>query len=132
MIHRSVRILSCEQNIYVSQSKSALTVRLVLLNMFKSSSNCFIGCFKVMLFCGSYLLLIFHICLYYVALSIPCSLLITCLKRSAHWALLSMMYYIYVTFPYGISGQVWYLIVSIPNMRLLHYFDIICASSARR
>ena len=28
----------------------------------------------------------------------------------------------FVTFPYGVSGQVWYLIVSIPDLCLLFYF----------
>ena len=36
-----------------------------------------------------------------------------------------------VTFPYGVPGQVWYLIVSIPDLCLLLYFDyqscFICA-----
>ena len=31
-----------------------------------------------------------------------------------------------VTFPYDVLGQVWYLIVSIPDLRLLSYFDTSC------
>ena len=29
----------------------------------------------------------------------------------------------FVTFPYGVLGQVWYLIKSIPDLCLLPYFD---------
>ena len=29
---------------------------------------------------------------------------------------------VFATFPYGLSGQVWYLIVSIPDLCLLPYF----------
>ena len=41
------------------------------------------------------------------------------------WPLGSLAYYIllcFVTFPCGILGQVWYLIVSIPDLCLLTYF----------
>ena len=38
-------------------------------------------------------------------------------------ALLCVMFScVFVTFPYGILGQVWYLIVSIPDRFLLSYF----------
>ena len=30
---------------------------------------------------------------------------------------------VFVTFPYGVLGQVWYLIVSIPELFLLLYMD---------
>ena len=30
---------------------------------------------------------------------------------------------VFVTFPCGVLGQVWYLIVSIPDLCLLSYFD---------
>ena len=29
---------------------------------------------------------------------------------------------VFVTFPYGVSGQFWYLIISIPDLYLLLYF----------
>ena len=32
----------------------------------------------------------------------------------------------FVTFPYDVSGQVWYLIVSIPDLGLLLYFHEKC------
>ena len=38
-------------------------------------------------------------------------------------ALLYVMFScVFVTFPYGVLGQVWYLIVSIPDLCLLSYF----------
>ena len=38
-------------------------------------------------------------------------------------ALVGDVYCIYVTFPCGILGQVWYLIVSFPVLCCLSYFD---------
>ena len=35
-------------------------------------------------------------------------------------------YYVYVTFPHGVLCQVWYLIVSIPDLCLLPFFGISC------
>ena len=67
-----------------------------------------------------FLLFIFYVCLYYTVLSAPCSLVITCWKRPDLLALLCVMFScVFVTFPYGVSGQVWYLIVSIPDFCLL-------------
>ena len=42
-------------------------------------------------------------------------------KGLTSW-LLFVMYCDFVTFPFGILGQVWYLIVSIPDPRCLSYF----------
>ena len=59
----------------------------------------------------------FHVCLCYAVLSIPCSLVITCRGRADLLALLCVMFSCaFVTFPYGVAGQVWYLIVSIPDL----------------
>ena len=44
-------------------------------------------------FSGSFLLFIFHVCLYYTVLSVPCCLVITCWQRDELLPLL------YVTFP---------------------------------
>ena len=49
MVHRKVRDLSCEPNIYVSWSTSELRVRLVPLSMFKPSSILFADRSEVML-----------------------------------------------------------------------------------
>ena len=44
-------------------------------------------------------------------LSVPCSLVVTCWERADLLALLYVMFScVFVTFPYGVLGQVWYLI----------------------
>ena len=70
-----------------------------------------------------FLIFMFHVCLYYV-LSVPCSLVITCWERADLLAILCVIFpCVFVTFLYGVSGQVWYLIVSIAGLCLLIYFD---------
>ena len=57
-------------------------------------------------------------------LSVPCSLVVTCWERADLLALLcGMCFCVYVIFPCDVPGQVWYLIVSIPDICLLLYFD---------
>ena len=59
----------------------------------------------------SVLLFLFHVCLRYAILSIPCSLVITCLEKADLLALNCVVFSCaFVTFLYGIPGQVWYLI----------------------
>ena len=49
--------------------------------------------------------------------------MITCCDRSELLAILCVMFScVFVTFPYGVSGQVWYLIVSTPDLCFLLYF----------
>ena len=56
-------------------------------------------------------------------LSVPCNLVVTCWERPDLLALLRVMFAcVFVTFPYGVFGQVLYLIVSIPDFCLLPYF----------
>ena len=43
-------------------------------------------------------------------------------KGLTSWLLFMMFIVIFVTFPFGILGQVWYLIVSIPDLCCLSYF----------
>ena len=43
-------------------------------------------------------------------------------KGLASWLLFVMSYCDFVTFPFGILGQVWYLIVSIPDLCCLSNF----------
>ena len=47
---------------------------------------------------------------------------VTCWERADHLALVCGVYCEFVTFPFGILGQVWYLIVSIPDLCTLFYF----------
>ena len=46
-------------------------------------------------------------------------------KRLISWLLFVMFKCVFVTFPCNILGQVWYLIVSIPDLCRLSYFGII-------
>ena len=61
---------------------------------------------------------------YHAFLSVHCSLVVTCWERAS---LLPLLYVMYscggVTFRCGVLGQVSYLIVSIPDLCLLTYFD---------
>ena len=50
-------------------------------------------------------------------------LMVTCLERADLLAFVGDDYCIFVTFPCGILGQVWYLIVSFPDLCLLSYFS---------
>ena len=64
----------------------------------------------------------FHVCLYYTVLSVPCSLVIPCGEGADHLTLLCVIFScVFVTFPYGFSGQVWYLIETIPDLCLLYF-----------
>ena len=44
-------------------------------------------------------------------------------KGLTSWLLFVMLNCVFITFPCGILGQVWYLIVSIPDLCTLTYFD---------
>ena len=44
-------------------------------------------------------------------------------ERAVLLALVGDVYCIFVTFPCGIQGQVWYLIVSLPDICRLSYFN---------
>ena len=62
-----------------------------------------------------------YLCLVCVMLS---SLVVTCWERADLLALVCDVYNcIFVTFPCGILGQVWYLIESIPDLCRLSYLN---------
>ena len=64
-----------------------------------------------------------HFCYLCFFLSVRCSLVFTCWEKADLLALLCVMFYCdFVTFPCGVLGQVWYLIVSTPDICLLSYF----------
>ena len=51
-------------------------------------------------------------------------LFLACWERADLLALLYVMFsYVFVTFPFGVMGQVWYLILSFPDLCLPPYFD---------
>ena len=62
----------------------------------------------------------FRVC--HTVLSVHCSLVLTCWERAS---LLDLMYVtfscVFVTFPCDVLDQVWYLIVSIPDLCLLTF-----------
>ena len=60
----------------------------------------------------------------YVSHPVHCCLVVTCWERADLVALAGFVYCIFVTFPCCILGQVWYLIVSFPDLCRLSYFDI--------
>ena len=62
------------------------------------------------------MLFMFHVCLCYVVL--PYDHLL-----GKDWPLGSLASDVYVTFPCGVPGQVWYLSVSIADFWLLLYFE---------
>ena len=54
--------------------------------------------------------------------SVHCCLVVTCRERADLLALVCDVYCDFGTFPFCILGQVWYLIVSIPDPCCLSYF----------
>ena len=67
-----------------------------------------------------FLLYVLHVCLYNIVLCVSSSLVVTYCEMAdllAH--LCVMLYCLFVTFPYGVLGQVWYMIV------LIHYLCLL-------
>ena len=63
--------------------------------------------------------------IFVIYVPVPFSLVITCLERAGLMALLCVMFpHVFITFPNGVSGQVWYLIESILDLCLLLYFNV--------
>ena len=61
-------------------------------------------------------------CVSHALASVHCCLVVTCWERADLLALVGDDYCILVTFPCGILGQVWYLIVSFRDRCRLSYF----------
>ena len=67
----------------------------------------------------------FRVC--HTILSIHCSPVVTCWERVDLLAFLYVMFScVFVTFSFSVLCQVWYLIVSIPDLCLLSYFRSTC------
>ena len=108
----------------MSWSTSELRVRLAPLNRFKPSSKIFYWLFQggtsfvdLLCFCSVLCLLCFvHVCLY-----VLCGHLL-----GKGWPLVSRLWCLLWVchFPIGILGQVWYLIVSIPDLCTITYLYI--------
>ena len=65
-----------------------------------------------------------YLCLVFVKLSRPiiAALVSVTGKGLTYWLSFVMFNCVFVTFPCGILGQTWYLIVSIPDLCCLSYF----------
>ena len=60
----------------------------------------------------------------HTVMSVSCSRVVTCWEKADLLAFLCVMSScVFVTFPYGLLCQVWYLIVSITDLYLLPYFN---------
>ena len=70
-------------------------------------------------------LLLWIICVSHAFASVHCCLVVTCWERADLLALVGDVYCIFVTFPCGILGQVWHLIVSFADLCRLSYFTYI-------
>ena len=74
---------------------------------------------KANFFCGSFVF--FVSCVSHAFASVHCCLVVTFWKRPDLLALVDDVYCTFVIFPCGILGQVWYFIVSFPDLCRLSY-----------
>ena len=63
-------------------------------------------------------------CFWHAFLSVHCCLVVTRCERAELWLLFIMSNCDFATFPCGNPGQVWYLIVLIPDLCGPFYFDL--------
>ena len=70
-------------------------------------------------------LVCFTTCVSHGVVSVHCCLMVTCWERADLLTLAGDVYCIFVTFPCGILGQVWYLVVSFPDLCRLSYFNML-------
>ena len=102
--------------------KSYLQKFLVPWNRFEPSSKIFLLAVpRRYFFCGSFVF--FVSCVSHAFASVHCCLVVTCWERADLLTLVGDVYCIFVIFPCGILGQVWYLIVSFPDLCLLFSAD---------
>ena len=121
MINRYVWDHLCKTNIYLSWSTSELRVRFVSSNMFKPSSNFLTDRLKAMLL----LWILFIICVSCHIVLYVLAALWSLLGKNDLLALLHVMFFcVFVTFPYGVLGQVGYLIVWITDICLLPHLEL--------
>ena len=91
-----------------------------LWNRFKLSSKIFLLTVpRRFFFCGSFMLFLSCVC--HAFASVHCCLVVTWTERVDLLAPVCDVYCDFVTFLFGILGQVWYLIVSIPGPCCLSY-----------
>ena len=68
--------------------------------------------------------MVFVSCVSHAFASVHCCLVVICWERDNLLDLVGGVYCIFVTSPCGIPGQVWYLIVSFPDLCCLSYFCV--------
>ena len=123
-------ILLYEPSLYSSLLTSEIRVKLVASNMFKLASNLFLLPFQGG---ASFLYIFFYLYFVFVcqtALSVLCNRVVSCWERAYLLALLHVMFNcVFVTFPFGVLGQVWYLIASISDICLLPNFVQACCNT---
>ena len=109
----------------MSWSTFELRVRLAPLNQFKPFSKIFLLTVpRRYFFCGSFM----FFCLVFATplwASVYMCLVVTCWKRVDLLAFVCGVHLWVCHFPIGILGQVWYLIVSIPDLCTLITFNIL-------
>ena len=117
----------------VPLAKGHTSLRIHSSNMYSSSKIFLLTVPRRCFFCRSFVL--FMSCVCHAFASVHCCLVVTCWERAD--LLFVMFYYVCVTFPCGIFGQVWYLIVSISDLCRLSYllskciyllFNLTCAT----
>ena len=62
--------------------------------------------------------LCFVSCVSHAFTSVHCCPVVTCCERAGLLAIVGDVYYIFVSFPFGILGQMWYLIISFTELCL--------------
>ena len=67
--------------------------------------------------------MLFVSCVSHAFASVHCYLIVTCWERPDLLALVGDLYCGFVTFPCGILCQVWYLIISFPDLCHPSYFQ---------
>ena len=98
-------------------------MRLEPLNWFKPVSKiCLLTYPRWHFSCESFVF--FVSCVSHAFASVHCCIVVTCWERADFLALVGDVYCIFVTFPCVILGQVWYLIVSFPDLCLVSYFKL--------
>ena len=73
--------------------------------------------------------MLFMSCVCHAFESVHCCLVVTCWERPTSWLLFVMSHCDFVTFPCGILGQVWYLIVLIPDFLQSFLFSLVLSEA---
>ena len=117
--------------IHFRNKGEAGTIKLV----YTPSKNILLTVPRRCFFSRSFLLHVFMFRVCHAVISVPCSLVVICWERANFLAFLYVMFSCVCflsSFPCGVLGQVWYFIVSIPDLCLLPYFKSSSHTGMRR